>query len=104
MDSALPAFTLRALVGTDGARPRERALDGIRCAGDEAGHSELMLAREAEVMFAPPFDEALARGGGFEVVCSNILIVQKMQPMARMLIAITSTHINPIVVPPAWFT
>jgi hypothetical protein len=62
-----------------------------------------MLVREAEVMCAPPF-EALARGGEFEVLCSNILIEQNMQMMARMLIAITSTHINPLVVLPTWWT
>lgn len=55
-------------------------------------------------MFAPPFADALARGGGSEVLCSNILIEQKMQPMARVLIAITNTHINPPVVLPTSFT
>mmetsp|Transcript_83137 Transcript_83137/g.217105 ORF Transcript_83137/g.217105 Transcript_83137/m.217105 type:complete len:204 (-) Transcript_83137:249-860(-) len=103
MDSARPApCTLRALVGTD-SRPRERALAG-GCGCRRCDHSDVMLARDAQLMGAPPFAAALARGGGFEVVCSNARSEQKMQPRAKTLTATTNAHMNPLEMLPACST
>jgi hypothetical protein len=102
MDNALPACTLRALAGIDpcleaGVDPLEWELATGVCF--RCGHSELRLV--AEAVRVAPFLEALARGGGFVVLCSNILIEQKMQVTAKMLMASIRTHINPPMLLPA---